>query len=36
MFTKEALIKFALVVAAVIVGNIATETVKGFLPKKTA
>jgi len=36
MFSKENLIKFALLVAAVIVGNIATGSVQALLPKKTA
>lgn len=33
---KEAIIKFAVLVGAVIVGNIATSYVQAFLPKKTA
>lgn len=36
MFTKEALIKFAILVAAVIVGNIATSYVQNMLPKQNA
>jgi len=36
MFSKEALIKFAIFVAAVVVGNIATGYVQAMLPKKAA
>lgn len=36
MFSKEALIKFAVLVAAVIAGNIATGYVQGMLPKQAA
>jgi len=33
MFSKEALIKFAILVAAVVVGNIATTYVNGLMKK---
>lgn len=31
---KELLTKIAVMVLAVVIGNLATEAVKGFLPKK--
>ncbi len=34
MFSKETLMKVALMVAAVVIGNLATEAVKNMLPKK--
>jgi hypothetical protein len=36
MFSKDSLIKFGILVAAVIVGNMATGYVQGLLPKQTA
>lgn len=35
MFSKEALIKFSILVAAVIVGNILTAPVQAMLPNKS-
>jgi hypothetical protein len=36
MFSKEVLIKVALMVVAVVIGNILTGVVQNFIPKKTA
>ena len=36
MFTQETLIKVALMVVAVIIGNMLTGFVQNMLPKKTA
>ena len=36
MFNKETFIKIALMVVAVVIGNLLTGAVQNFMPKKTA